>query len=127
MAQQKTTSVAEEYLLGSSVQPAQFTLYDGSKLPLGDVVAEAHKRTGATVKEWNALDDADREHLIADVIAGIQLADGEPAAPPKVAESSEPAAIEETKLIEMTKGGETLHVHPTCVAAHITAGWVAAD
>lgn len=29
-------------------------------------------------------------------------------------------------LVEMTKDGETLSVHPSCVAAHQRAGWVQA-
>ena len=29
-------------------------------------------------------------------------------------------------LVEMIKGGETLSVHPSCVAAHQRAGWVEA-
>lgn len=29
-------------------------------------------------------------------------------------------------LVEMVKGGETLSVHPSCVAAHQRAGWVEA-
>lgn len=33
---------------------------------------------------------------------------------------------DDSHLVEMTKGGETLRVHPSCVAAHQRAGWVEA-
>jgi hypothetical protein len=29
-------------------------------------------------------------------------------------------------LVEVTKADETLRVHPSCVAAHVAAGWKAA-
>lgn len=32
-------------------------------------------------------------------------------------------AQDDSHLIEMTKDGETMAVHPTCVAAHQSAGW----
>ncbi len=50
---QENTS-APAGLFGSSIQPASWTLKDGSVLQLGTVVAEAHKRSGLTVEEWNA-------------------------------------------------------------------------
>lgn len=38
------------------------------------------------------------------------------------------AAKDEVPLVTMTKGGETLEVHPACVADHQRCGWtVAAD
>lgn len=41
------------------------------------------------------------------------------------AEKAEKARLaEEAKtLVRMTKGGESLAVHPTCVQDHIAAGW----
>lgn len=65
---------ANESLIGSSVQPAHFTLEGGDQMQLGDVVAEAHKRTGASVAEWNALPDADRESIIQSVVDELPLA-----------------------------------------------------
>jgi hypothetical protein len=41
----------------------------------------------------------------------------EPQAAPKAAK------VDDSHLVEMTKGGETLRVHPSCVAAHQRAGW----
>ena len=55
-------------LFGSSVQPVSWNLPDGSVLQLGDVVAEAHKRTGTTVEGWNALTQDEREKAIANVV-----------------------------------------------------------
>lgn len=56
-------------LYGSSIQPAGWTLPDGSTLQLGEVVAEAHKLSGKTVEAWNKLAQDKREKLIADMVA----------------------------------------------------------
>ena len=38
------------------------------------------------------------------------------------------AQKDETPLVTMTKGGETIEVHPACVADHQRCGWsIAAD
>jgi hypothetical protein len=37
------------------------------------------------------------------------------------------AAPDHVALVAMTKGGETLDVHPTCVSAHKQAGWKVKD
>ena len=31
--------------------------------------------------------------------------------------------VDNSHLIAVTKGGETIHVHPTCLAAHRAIGW----
>lgn len=33
------------------------------------------------------------------------------------------AAAEDDGLVEVTKGRESLRVHPSCVKAHVDAGW----
>lgn len=33
------------------------------------------------------------------------------------------AKADNSHLVEMTKGGESLRVHPSCVQAHQRAGW----
>ena len=58
----------QQTLFGSSIQPAIFLLKDGSTMQLGDVVAEAHKRSELTVVAWNKLPQDKREKLIADVV-----------------------------------------------------------
>jgi len=60
-------------LNGSSIQPSTFDLADGTTLQLGVVIAKAFQSTGATVEEWNALDDATREGFIAEVVKGLPL------------------------------------------------------
>lgn len=46
-------------------------------------------------------------------------------APTKAAakKAAAPAKADTSHLVEMTKGGETLSVHPSTVAAHRAAGW----
>ena len=61
-------------LLGSNTQPATFALEDGTVVQLGTVVASAQTDSGFTAAEWNALDDADREEMIAEAVAKLQLA-----------------------------------------------------
>jgi hypothetical protein len=52
-------------LLGSSILASSYTAGEVT-LSLGDIVAEAHKRTGLTVTGWNKLDDAKRESLLSE-------------------------------------------------------------
>jgi hypothetical protein len=40
----------------------------------------------------------------------------------EAAKEAEPEAVDDG-LIEVTKGDETLRVHPSCVKAHLSAGW----
>lgn len=56
-------------LFGSSIQPASWTLGDGTVLQLGTVVAEAHKRSGMTVEQWNSQSQDDIEKRISDVVS----------------------------------------------------------
>jgi hypothetical protein len=61
-------------LLGSSVQPALFTLKDGTELNLGAVVRQAFNESGvASVDEWNALAEDARESFIAEVVKKLPL------------------------------------------------------
>lgn len=64
-----TDTKPEESLFGSTVQPSTWTLKDGSTLQLGDVVAEAHKRSGLSIEDWNKLTQDDREGRIATVVS----------------------------------------------------------
>lgn len=58
----------ETALFGSSIQPSSWNLSDGTVLRLGEVVAEAHKRSGTTVEGWNSLTQDEREKRIALVV-----------------------------------------------------------
>ncbi len=43
-------------------------------------------------------------------------------APAKAVKKADPKA-HDAPLVQMTRTGEVLYVHPTCVAAHVRAGW----
>lgn len=44
---------------------------------------------------------------------------------PRIMAADEPPAeMSQDGLVKMTKGTESLHVHPTTVSAHQSAGWV---
>lgn len=55
----------------------------------------------------------------ADTAKTQNTAPAEDAAAP----AAEEAGASTEGLVEMTKGGERLHVHPTTVKAHEAAGW----
>ena len=75
-------------LIGSSIQPSSWNLLDGKVLQLGTVVAEAHKRSGMTVEQWNAQAMDVIEKAIAEVVAEMV-----------------PAATEEFTVGKSTKRG----------------------
>jgi hypothetical protein len=58
-------------LIGSSIQPAKFTV-DGLELTLGDMVAVAHAESGLSADDWNKLTQDDRETRIAGALASIE-------------------------------------------------------
>lgn len=60
-------------LIGSSIQPAEFHLTDGTTVPLGDVVAKAHKESGLSIDAWNDQQDEEREARIKAVVDAMDL------------------------------------------------------
>ena len=56
-------SVAE-CLIGSSIQPAIIKMVGGKEIQLGEFVADAYDESGLSLKEWNALEQPDRESKI---------------------------------------------------------------
>lgn len=56
-------------LLGSSKQPSNFILKDGTEACLGDIVLHAFARSGLkTAREWNALPEDEMEKRIDEVV-----------------------------------------------------------
>lgn len=53
--------VDETVLLGSDIQPDSVEIKEGVSVTLGEVVTFAHKASGLSVADWNALEGADRE------------------------------------------------------------------
>lgn len=49
--------------------------------------------------------------------------DGNAAPPADTPPAPKAAKVDDSHLVEMTKGGATLRVHPSCVQAHQRAGW----
>lgn len=65
----------EEFLVGSSVQPAKFILADGSVMLLGDVVRRAYEESLLkSVKDFNSLSDKVREAMIEAIVDTLDLA-----------------------------------------------------
>lgn len=99
-----------EALHGSSVLPAEIPLNDETTIALGDLVAEAHARSGLTAADWNALEEADREGRLSRLVAELRAklnpvepdeeeAEAEAAAPtpPKGPPAGPPEATEDDK------------------------------
>ncbi|TRL35499.1 hypothetical protein [Rhizobium straminoryzae] len=63
---------AEEVLLGSSILPALIEVAPERTVPLGEIVALAHKVSGLSVEDWNSQPDADREAALAATIDGLK-------------------------------------------------------
>lgn len=61
-------------LVGSSTAPSTYLLEGGNTVQLGQVVAEAHKRSGLSVADWNALDQEERDTRIQLVVDDLPLA-----------------------------------------------------
>lgn len=59
-------------LAGSNVQPPEIVNKKGKPVQIGSVVAAAHKASGLSVEEWNALEESKREELIADAVKKIK-------------------------------------------------------
>jgi len=101
-------------LIGSDRQPSEFDLGEGGKVPLGDVVCEAHRRTGLTIDQWNQLPDAAREAQISEVVTeletkGAGIIKKAPGKPKSVKEALEGLLAHEHTVREL------MRAHPTAV------------
>lgn len=76
-----TRRTSDETLIGSSLLPSQVTLANGKTVPLGALVAKAHKASGLTVAAWNLLPDADREERLKQAIADINASQAAASSP----------------------------------------------
>ncbi len=59
-------------LIGSSVQPSIVSLTGNKTVPLGEVVAAAHRASGLSVEEWNELQGDEREALISSMVTTME-------------------------------------------------------
>ncbi|WP_137136561.1 hypothetical protein [Rhizobium sp. FKY42] len=51
-------------LIGSNILPDQVEIAPGKSVPLGEIVAKAHEKSGLSIEDWNALPQADRDALL---------------------------------------------------------------
>jgi hypothetical protein len=58
-------------IYGSSNLPSHLTI-GAEQVQLGTVVQRAHKDSGLSVEDWNALSEVDREHRLVDAIAAMR-------------------------------------------------------
>ena len=64
----------DKALLGSSILASEYEIV-GITVTLGDIVIAAFEKTETSKDEWNALDDAVREELLAETLLEMQDAD----------------------------------------------------
>lgn len=83
-------------LLGSDLQPAQFQFEEGVEVLLGDVVALAHRDSGLSAEDWNALSVATRESAIAEVVQRLSAEGAEKKAAAASAAVATAAVADET-------------------------------
>lgn len=55
-------------LIGTNILPALIEIAPGKEVPLGEVVAKAHAKSGLSLEEWNALPEADRDALLTSMV-----------------------------------------------------------
>ena len=55
-------------LIGTNILPALIEIAPGKEIPLGDVVAKAHAKSGLSLEAWNALPEADRDALLTAMV-----------------------------------------------------------
>lgn len=81
-----------ETLLGSSVLPSMIDLGEGLTVQLGTVVARAHKESGLSIPDWNALPNDAREALLAETVEAMKAEIAPKAPEPELATEPEPEA-----------------------------------
>lgn len=112
-AEKKAAVKGQEFLLGSSIQPSQFITPGGAIESLGFVVAEAHRRTALSVADFNALPDADREALLADVVEALGFKPYvAPEAKPKKLATEQEVALLFSEIQEKLEGSTSAMKQP---------------
>lgn len=76
------------------------------------VLAKAIELSGLVADEFEKLTDEEKLKFVTDAQALIDQGD-----------EGEGDEVDDSHLIAVTKDGEELSVHPTCLADHIRLGW----
>lgn len=84
------------------------------------IEARALELSGLEADAYAALSEEDRAKFIEQAKAD------KPAVPHEPIKSATKAKADDSHLIAVTKGGETIKVHPSCMADHKRLGWVEA-
>lgn len=102
-AAKSTKPTPTDVLHGSSTLASTFEI--GAKtVQLGALVAEAHKRSGLSVDQWNALPDAERDGLLGKVLDELKAAAAEkPETPPTRKPETPPTPKPSKKAAAKTK------------------------
>lgn len=85
---ERKRALAEGSLIGSSTQPTTISLTGNTTVPLGEVVAAAHRASALSIAEWNELESDEREALISKQIDVME----------REAEDAEAAEMERIRL-----------------------------
>lgn len=60
-------------LIGSNIQPTTISLTGSKTVPLGEVVAAAHRASGLSLEEWNELQGDEREAMISSMVGQMEV------------------------------------------------------
>lgn len=106
-----------ETLLGSSVLPALIAIGD-AEVQLGEIVAAAHTKSGLSVEDWNALEDAARELLLeAEIKRRLAALEKAPEPEPQPEPAPQPVSLAElldgfrSALTARTFSGSPVELH----------------
>jgi outer membrane biosynthesis protein TonB len=91
----KGRSRRDETLLGSSILPALVVITDTVTLQLGAIVVAAHKSSGLSPDDWNALPEPEREAKLQATIDEMKANPPQPAKPKAAAKPKKAAAEKE--------------------------------
>lgn len=92
-----------ETLLGSSVLPANVEIGEKKSVQLGEIVAAAHKASGLTLADWNALPEADREAKLAETVEALKTEEAALVAAAAAAVSTEKTEAEAGATVALTE------------------------
>lgn len=124
------SAAASQVLLGSSTLPSLIQIGD-AEVQLGVVVASAHKESGMSGKDWNALDEAKRDELLNAHVEALRAQAAEQAEAARIEREASQSGQGDVRAaplyprqITIRNNGPMALAEPVC-GAHVHAGgWV---
>lgn len=90
-----------EILIGSDLLPSPVEITPEKSIQLGEIVAQAHSKSGLSADEWNAMPSSDREVLLDAYIDELKAAES-----PALGIPTSEAAVPDVAVDAEANGGE---------------------